>query len=286
MAKMIDGRSRDLGGFNVIRFLPAPTERMIGPFIFVDQMGPVQFASGQGIDVRPHPHIGLATFTYLFEGSIFHKDSLGTEIEISPGAVNWMTSGHGIAHSERTAPARRKAPHRLYGLQSWVALPTPLEDQDPAFDHYPTESIPVLTNSCRNVRVVVGSLENKTSPVKTPWETFFFDITTNGPDVFDLPTSSSERGVLVLTGNLKVNDQTVSAGQLYKIEDNQTLVCEAKESTHYVVFGGKPFPDQRFIWWNFVSSSQEKIDLARKRWKEDLFPRVPGETERIPLPET
>ncbi|MBX9767655.1 MAG: pirin family protein, partial [Bdellovibrionales bacterium] len=281
----IQGREKDLGGFKVSRYLPTIGTRMIGPFIFIDQMGPAKFAPGQGIDVRPHPHIGLSTFTYLFEGSIFHRDSLGTELEIYPGAVNWMTSGSGIAHSERTSPKARASGQGMHGLQTWVALPKDLEDQDPQFHHYAADSIPDVRSERRHIRVVVGSLAGKTSPVKAASETSFFEVRAASTDILDVGNLNQDLGVLVINGSVEVQGTLVHQGQLLKADSAKALVCIAKERAHYIILGGKPFPEERFIWWNFVSSSQEKIELAKIKWKEGLFPTVPGETESIPLPE-
>lgn len=279
-------RTRDLGdGFEVRRALPAIERRMVGPFIFLDQMGPADFLVGHGLDVRPHPHIGLATVTYLFEGEILHRDSLGTVQSIRPGEVNWMTAGRGIAHSERTPPETRKTGGRLFGIQMWVALPKKHEERAPGFIHTEASALPVIEDGGARVRLIVGALYGKRSPVETFSEMFYADVSLEGGAVLPVPTEHEERALYIAEGSLEVAGATFPAGQLVVLRPGADVTLAAHEDTRLVMLGGEPMDGPRHIWWNLVSSSREQIEQAKADWKAGRFDPVPGETEFIPLPE-
>lgn len=279
-------RPRDLGGFEVRRVLPAVQRRMIGPFIFWDQIGPATLAPGTGIDVRPHPHIGLATVTYLFEGEIVHRDSLGTVQTIRPGEVNWMTAGRGIAHSERTAPALKQGGSRAFGIQSWVALPKRDEETEPAFGHYGQDELPVIEGEGKTLRLIAGSLFGKRSPVKTFSEMFFADVALEAGARLTVPAEHEERAVHVAQGTVTRAGQSFDAGQMAVLRSGDEIMIEASSAARILLLGGAPMDGPRRIWWNFVSSSQERIEQAKADWKEGRFPRIPGDDkEFIPLPE-
>jgi redox-sensitive bicupin YhaK (pirin superfamily) len=282
-------RTRDLGnGFEVRRALPSAQRQMIGPFIFFDQMGPAVFPSGSGLDVRPHPHIGLATVTYLFDGEILHRDSLGTIQPIQPGAVNWMTAGRGIVHSERTSPELRRTSTNLFGIQSWVALPKDKEEVDPAFVHHEAVTLPVLEEDGKLVRIIAGSLYGVTSPVQTLSAMFYADVLLAANARLVVPPDHEERGAYIIDGavSLGPNDRTFPAGHLLILKPREQVVLSAQDrSARIMLFGGDPMDGPRHIWWNFVSSSKERIESAKADWKAGRFDSVPGETEFIPLPD-
>jgi hypothetical protein len=278
-------RTRDLGGFEVRRVLPSAQRRMVGPFVFLDQMGPADFAPGQGIDVRPHPHIGLATVTYLFDGTIVHRDSLGTLQPIVPGEVNWMTAGRGIVHSERSDPERRKRPDRAFGLQIWVALPRRHEETAPSFAHHATSSLPVIDDTDKRVRIVVGTAYGKTSPVETFSEMFYADAVLRPGAVLPIDPTHEERAAYLIEGAVEVDGQVFEPGRLLVFAPGAATTAKAVGDARLVVLGGEPMDGPRHLWWNFVSSSQERIEQAKQDWKESRFPSVPGETEFIPLPD-
>ena len=278
---------RDLGdGFQVRRALPSAHRRMVGPFIFFDQMGPVTLHAGDGLDVRPHPHIGLATVTYLLEGEILHRDSLGSVQSIRPGAVNWMTAGHGIVHSERTAQDVRAAGGPLFGLQTWVALPKAHEETDPAFFHHGADAIPQADAEGVTMRVVAGSCDGMTSPVRTFSDMLYADLVMVDGARYKLTTEHVERAIYVITGALAVEGQEggFAAGELVILKPDAEIVLRALGPTRIMLVGGEPLGEPRNIYWNFVSSSAERIEQAKADWRADRFPRVPGETEFIPLP--
>ena len=278
-------RTRDLGdGFEVRRALPSMRRRMVGPFIFFDQMGPAVFRSGQGLDVRPHPHIGLATVTYLFEGEILHRDSLGTVQPIRPGAVNWMTAGRGIAHSERTPPPVRAAGGRLFGIQIWVALPKRHEEADPAFAHTPADALPVIEDGGKRVRLIAGSLYGARSPVRALSELFYADAVFTPGSRLEVPAGHEERALFVVQGSVAAGGETFPAGQLVILRPGQTVVVDAPGDAPVLLLGGETMDGPRHIWWNLVSSSREQIEQAKADWASGRFPKVPGETEFIPLP--
>lgn len=284
-------RVRDLvDGFKVRRVLPSARRRMVGPFIFLDQMGPEILSDGRGLDVAPHPHIGLATVTYLFEGELMHRDSLGTVQPIRPGEINWMTAGRGIAHSERTPQEMRRAGSKLFGIQSWVALPQRDEETVPAFAHHGAEELPVLEGEGKRVRLIAGSLYGARSPVLTLSEMFYADITLAGGARLPVPPTHEERAAYVVEGSVEVarDSGTFEAGQLMVFKPGEEITLAAAESSpaRLMLLGGAPLDGPRHIWWNFVSSSSERIDQAKRDWKAGRFAPVPQETDFIPLPES
>ncbi len=285
--EVLEGRERDLGGFGVRRVLPAPQRRMVGPFIFFDHLGPARFDPGRGIDVRPHPHVALATVTYLFEGALEHRDSLGTVQTIRPGDVNWMTAGHGIVHSERTPAAERALGAAIHGIQSWVALPDGDEDVEPAFEHVPAASLPVRADGGVGLTVIAGSAFGMTSPVKIRWPTFYVDARLAAGATLELPREHAERAAYVVDGAVEIggNGTVVEKGRLAVFAADAPVSLRARQPARLMLLGGARFPTPRLIDWNFVASSEERIERARARWRAHGFPSVPGETEFIPLPE-
>ncbi|GGE94338.1 pirin family protein [Stappia taiwanensis] len=279
-------RARDLGGFEVRRALPSPKRQMIGPFIFFDQMGPAEFLETGGIDVRPHPHIGLATVTYLFDGEIHHRDSLGSDLPIRPGDLNWMTAGKGIVHSEREDPARRKTRRRIFGIQSWVALPIHAEETAPTFEHVGRANLPVLSDKGASVRVIAGELYGARSPVKTASETIYADISLEAGRSIPIDATHEERALYTVEGEVEISGERFGAGQLLVFKPGDAITVRAAGGpARFLLLGGEPMDGPRHIWWNFVSSSKERIDQAKEDWKQRRFDTVPGdETEFIPLP--
>ena len=278
-------RTRDLGGFEVRRVLPAAERRMVGPFVFFDQMGPVEFMAGRGIDVRPHPHIGLATVTYLFAGSIVHRDSLGSAQSIAPGDVNWMTAGRGIVHSERSDAELRKRPQTLSGIQIWVALPERDEEIAPDFTHYPAASLPLIEGEGKSVRLVAGALLGKTSPVKTRSALFYAAATLAAGASLPLDAVHEERAAYLLDGGVEIDGNLYAPGRLLVFAPGQALTLRAREAARVLLFGGEPLDGPRHLWWNFVSSRKDRLEQAKTDWKNGRFGAVPGETEFIPLPD-
>ena len=279
-------RARDLGGFEVRRALPSARRQMIGPFIFFDQMGPAEFITGQGIDVRPHPHINLATVTYLFEGEIMHRDSLGTEQPIKPGAVNWMSAGRGIVHSERTAPERKAKGQKLFGIQSWVALPRDAEESAPNFAHHDAHALPVIEDGGKSVRLVVGSAFGKTSPVQTASEMIYADIALEAGAAIPIDATHEERGLYLVSGNVEIAGDRFGPGQLLVLRPGDAISVRAATPARFLLLGGAPMDGPRYIWWNFVSSRKERIEQAKAEWKSGKFDTIPGDAEEfIPLPE-
>ncbi len=279
-------RSRDLGGFTVGRVLPSTQKRMVGPFVFLDQMGPAELPPGKGLDVRPHPHIGLATVTYLLEGSILHRDSLGFVQSITPGAVNWMTAGRGIVHSERSDDDIRRSSERVFGLQSWVALPKSHEETTPDFVHYAADTLPTLEGEGVNLRLVAGSLFGKTSSVKTFSDLFYADVVMTAGSRLTVPADYDERALYLLSGTMDIAGDRFVPGRLLVFSPGDAITITAVENARFVLLGGEPMDGPRHIWWNFVSSSKDRIEQAKKDWRDGRFEAVPGETEFIPLPET
>ena len=278
-------RMRDLGGFEVRRVLPAGERRMVGPFIFFDQMGPVTLKAGAGIDVRPHPHIGLATVTYLFEGELQHRDSLGSVRVIRPGDINWMTAGRGIVHSERTPEATRMAPSRLFGIQAWVALPRAQEEIEPSFVHHAGDTLPVLDTKGVRMRLIAGALHGARSPVATLSPMVYADATLSAGARLTVPAEHSERALYVVDGVIDVSGRSFGVSQLLVLRRGIEVAVTASEGARLLILGGEPIDGLRHIWWNFVSSSTDRIAQAKADWKSGRFPSVPGETEFIPLPE-
>lgn len=278
-------RPRDLGGFSVRRILPATERRMVGPFIFLDHMGPAAFDPGKGVDVRPHPHIGLATVTYLFDGELFHRDSLGNAQEIRPGAVNWMTAGRGIVHSERTGTAERRGSHNLHGLQSWVALPKAHEETAPGFFHHPADTLPVRAEDGVTLSMIAGEAFGMRAPVKTFSPIFYVDVVMKAGAKLELAPEYTERAVYLIEGALEADGQKLSAHEMSVFERGAVVILRATTPVHAVILGGEPFAEPRHIWWNFVSSDKDRMEQAKKDWKEQRFPKVPGdEMEFTPLP--
>lgn len=284
IATMIVPRTQDLGGFEVQRVLPSSRRRMVGPFIFFDRMGPVSFAAGRGLDVRPHPHIGLATVTYLFEGEIVHRDSLGTQLTIEPGALNWMTAGRGIVHSERTDQAMRGGAW-LFGLQAWVALPQEHEETAPSFFHYGAEDLPTLAGDGWHGRLIAGEFEGATAPTPVLSPTLYAEIGMGGGAQLPVSAEHEERAIYVVAGNVALDGQPLEPGVLYVLVAGRPVLLTAASSARVMLLGGAPMDGPRFIWWNFVSSSRERIEQAKSDWAAQRFEPVPGEREFIPLPD-
>jgi redox-sensitive bicupin YhaK (pirin superfamily) len=276
---IITARSRDLGGLVVDRVLPAIGRRAIGPFLFLDHMGPTDVE----LSVRPHPHIHLATVTYLFEGGILHRDSLGSKQLITPGAINWMVAGKGIAHSERPpGPAGDK----LHGLQIWVGLPTSLEDSEPSFTHTPAGAMPVVTRAGATIRVLAGTAFGATSPVVTQSPLFYADLALDAGAEVEVDAAYPERAVYVVEGNVAIGDTDVAARHLAVIARGSDFSVRASAAARVVVFGGEPLDGERHMWWNFVSSSRERIAIAADDWRHRRFPRIPDDdTDLIPAPD-
>ncbi|MEL7027386.1 MAG: pirin family protein [Pseudomonadota bacterium] len=285
-------RARDLGGFEVRRALPAPKRQMVGPFIFFDQMGPAEFLPTKGMDVRPHPHIGLATISYLYDGQMHHRDSLGTDTWIEPGAVNWMVAGNGITHSERTDDATQTAPMPFFGIQTWVALPKDHEDRDPEFEHAPKDSLPMMEGEGKKVRLILGSAYGETAPVKTPSEMFYADAELLPGAHLPMPDEHEDRGVYVVKGSVEASGQTYEAGQMFIYRPGDRVSLKAQEQgARLMLLGGETLEGPRYIWWNFVASSKERIEEAKEAWRAESWesnPRFwlpPGDDEEfIPLP--
>ncbi|MBI0435843.1 pirin family protein [Roseomonas sp. KE0001] len=280
-------RVHDVGGFEVRRALPARGHQMVGPFIFFDQMGPGEFLSGQGLDVRPHPHIGLSTLTYLFDGAILHRDSLGSRQPILPGDVNWMTAGRGIAHSERTDPALRVAGGRLHGIQSWVALPKAAEETAPAFAHHAARSLPFETAEGVSLRLVAGAAWGLAAPVAVSSPLFYADVQLQPGAAVPLPEEHEERAAYVLRGEVAVGPDRFAAERMLVFRARDRLALRAgPQGARLLLLGGAAMDGPRYLFWNFVSSSRERIDQAKADWKAGRFAAVPGdEKEFIPLPE-
>lgn len=277
---------RDLGGGLIVsRVLPGHPNQMVGPFIFFDQMGPKTAAPGQNVDVRPHPHIGLATVTWLFEGEMIHRDSLGVVQPIAPGDVNWMTSGRGIVHSERGDPELRKSARRLFGIQSWVALPKAHEDAEPAFSHHPAASLPKILLPGVELRLIAGNAFGEKSPAPTFSRMFYLVAELDAGAALALPPEHEERGVYLVQGDILVDGKPLPERSLAFVSSDKGIEIQARTQSRVMLLGGEKMDGPRFIWWNFVASSREKIEDAKRRWRERHFAAVPGETEFIPLPE-
>ena len=284
ITKLLTPHIQDLGGFNARRSLPHKEHTMVGSFIFFDHLGPATFAPDKGVDVRPHPHINLSTVTYLFEGSLLHKDSLGYAQEIRPGAVNWMIAGKGIVHSERSPKSDRQKQSTLHAIQIWVALPTEAEEIEPSFSHYPPEDIPNWTENGVAIALIAGELGNKKSPVKTLSPTLYCDLAFEPDGRFTLDAQHSERAIYTVTKGIIVDGEELPQHRLAILSSDSTVEISAASNARCMVIAGEPV-GKRYKWWNFVSSSTERIERAKQDWQAGKFPQVPDETEFIPLPE-
>lgn len=292
-ALIIEPRPRDLGGFFVRRVLPYPKRRTVGPFIFFDEMGPAEFAPGQGIDVRPHPHIGLATVTFLFEGEIRHRDSLGYDQMIRPGDVNWMTAGRGVAHSERTADETRRRGQKLHGIQSWIALPETDAETTPSFHHHPKASLPVIERDGIAMRLIAGRAYGAASPVRTYSPTYYLAADVDAGVEIQSPDGYVENAFYVVAGRIQAGDHTIDEKRMVVFRDGERPRVRALEPSRLMLLGGAPI-GPRLIWWNFVAHSEERLEQARRDWstsasasfRNSPFALPPGESEYIPLPTT
>jgi redox-sensitive bicupin YhaK (pirin superfamily) len=283
-ALVIDAKVKDIVGFAVRRALPTIKLRSVGPFVFLDQMGPAVMRDGQGLDVPPHPHIGLSTMTYLFEGEILHRDSLGTVQMIRPGAVNWMTAGRGIAHSERTPPEARHG-GKLSGIQFWVALPESHEEMAPTFLHLEAAALPVVEDDGIAARIIAGDAFGAHSPLGAPHPMICVDIDMTAGTRLDVPPTHPELALYVAAGEVELADTPYRQGQLLVLAPGASETIRATSKARMMLLGGERLDGPRHIWWNFVSSSKDRIEQAKDDWKHGRFPPVPGEAEFIPLPE-
>ena len=285
-------RARDLGDFEVRRALPAPKRQMVGPFIFFDHVGPAEFLTGQGVDVRPHPHIGLATVTYLFDGMFHHRDSLGTDQWIEPGAVNLMTAGHGITHSERVDGGALKSPYTLFGIQTWLALPKDREHDAPSFEHAPRNALPMMEGEGKEVRLILGTAFGERAPVETASEMFYADAVLQPGAHLPMPDDHEDRGAYVVEGSVVSGGRTFEVGQMfvYKPGDRVSMVA-GEQGARVMILGGETLEGSRYIWWNFVASSKESIEAAKEAWRagdwaHGRFKLPPTDNQEfIPLPE-
>ncbi|MEO8460292.1 MAG: pirin family protein [Dokdonella sp.] len=282
---LIEPRTHDIGALSVRRLLPHLLRRSVGPFVFFDHIGPADLAAGTGIDVRPHPHIGLATVTYLFDGALTHHDSLGFDQVIRPGDVNWMTAGRGIVHSERTPPAERASGHSIHGIQTWIALPQEHEETAPAFHHHAAATLPEFVIGDVRLRLIAGRAFDHESPVGVFSDMCYLAAEFGAGAQLVLPTEYAERGVHVARGEVTVDGQVVTTGQMLVLPSGSNVTISVQRPAIVVLFGGAAIDGPRHLWWNFVSSSRERIELAKRDWSEGNFAAVPGETEFIPLPE-
>ena len=285
MTVLLAPHVRDLGGFSVRRVLPSLARRAVGPFVFFDHIGPVALPPGQGLDVRPHPHIGLATVTWLFEGAIVHRDSLGCVQPIEPGAVNWMTAGRGIVHSERSPAEARAAGVRLHGLQTWVALPRAHEEAEPAFAHVPREALPVLEPDGARIVVVAGDCFGARAPAPVLSRTLYASVELRPGAQLAVPVEHEERGVYLVDGEADLDGTPLPATHLAVLDAGAACVVRARTAARLMLIGGDALDGERHVWWNFVSSSRERMERAKDDWREGRFAPVPGETEFIPLPD-
>lgn len=289
---LIIPRARDLGGFEVRRALPAPRRQMVGPFIFFDQMGPAEFLTGGGIDVRPHPHIGLGTVTYLYRGEFHHRDSLGTEQPIKPGEVNWMVAGRGVTHSERTDAETRANPHKLFGVQTWMALPEQHEEVAPSFQHFGKPDLPTFEDGGVKARLVLGSAFGASAPATLYSETFYLDVALEPGALFPLPDDHEDRGVYVMEGVVSIAGQDFEAGRMMVFRPGDLITIAAgPQGARLMALGGATLGGPRYVWWNFVASSRDKIEHAKDEWRagkwgEGQFDLPPTDRDEfIPLPD-
>lgn len=286
MFTVITPSTHDIGAFDVRRTLPNKARTMVGPFIFVDQFGPAHFDVGQGMDVRPHPHINLSTLTYLFDGAIDHRDSLGTYATIRPGACNLMTAGRGIVHSERTPQAERATGSGISGMQTWLALPDGKEEIDPAFEHVPADKLPLVEDGSVSARVIMGSLWGATAPTTQHSATIYADILMSAGATLPIDAEADERAVLVAIGDATLDGEPLERYSLYILKPGLAMTLRATSDARVMLLGGEAFTTPRHVWWNFVSSSRDRINEAKAEWKERKFPLVPGDSQEfIPIPE-
>ena len=287
IATELAGHTKDLGGgFTVRRLLPAASQRSVGPFVFFDHFGPVAEVPGVNHDVRPHPHIGLATVTYLYDGAMMHRDSLGTEQRIEPGAINWMSAGRGIVHSERRPADLRDKHYVNHGLQLWVALPREQEDSEPSFSHTPAPAIPEISLGDAEIRVLVGEAFGETSPVATMSRTLYLDVMLPAGGTLELPALAPEMAIYAVLGELSVDGRTIGEGAMALLAAGRSVRLAASQACRFAVIGGDPLDGPRHMWWNFVSSSQERIIKASQDWESQQMGQVAGDNERIALPPT
>ncbi len=278
-------RTGDIGGFEVQRALPFRDRRMVGPFIFWDQMGPGEFLAGQGVDVRPHPHIGLSTVTYLFDGELDHRDSLGTFATIQAGDINLMSAGRGIVHSERTGATVRQTPSRLFGIQSWLAQPLTSENGAPDFAHHSKGSLPVIDAEGKYIRLLMGAAYGERSPIKTDWDTLYADITLDAGATLPIPSETEERALYVLSGDIMMGGIVYQPRQMLILRPQDEVTITATTPVRMMLLGGATMDSPRYIYWNFVASSRERLEQAKEDWRLQKFPKVPGDSEEfIPLP--
>lgn len=284
LEQVLAPRARDLDGLPVARLLPAVARQMVGPFIFLDHFGPAELRPPRALDVRPHPHIGLATVTYLLEGEILHRDSLGSVQPIRPGAVNWMTAGRGIVHSERTPPALRGAPSRLHGLQLWVALPRDAEEAAPAFHHHPAETLPALEAEGARLRLLAGRAFGARAPPRALSPLVLADVALEAGAMLPLPAERVELGAYVLEGVLEAGGHRLEAGHLHVLRPGAAPLLRARGPARVLLLGGEPLGERRHAWWNFVSTSRERIEEARADWAAGRFPAIPGDDQERASP--
>ena len=282
---IIEERAANIGNFMVGRLLPFRQKRMVGPFAFIDHMGPAEMGTEENLDVPPHPHIGLSTLTYLFEGAIMHRDSIGSEVEIMPGAVNWMTAGRGVVHSERTPEQMRGARKRLHGMQIWVALPTELEETEPSFTHIPAEEIPTWEREGIAMKLIAGEVFGQKSPVPVQSPLYLIELKSDKPQTFTPGDALyGESGLYILEGEVRSERYRFGPGKLLIAQNSRLCTFEMGPHTTVYLFGGEPLPEKRFIDWNFVSSRRDRLQQAKEDWIERRFPEVPGETDFVPYP--
>jgi redox-sensitive bicupin YhaK (pirin superfamily) len=288
---LIVPRARDLGGFEVRRALPAPKRQMVGPFIFFDQAGPAELLTGQGVDVRPHPHIGLGTVTYLFRGDFHHRDSTGADQIIRPGALNWMVAGRGVTHSERTTAAARTGPNSLFGIQTWLALPEAVEDVAPSFEHHGKDTLPMIEDSGVSVRLILGTAYGETAPATMHSDTFYADVRLEAGARLPLPDDHEDRGIYIVNGSISVAGQVYEAAQMIVFRPGDRItVAAGEQGARLMILGGATLGGPRYIWWNFVASSKERIEAAKAEWRAQNWGTgrfdlpVDDRDEHIPLP--
>ncbi len=289
---LIIPRSRDIGAFEVKRALPAPKRQMVGPFIFFDEAGPAEYLTGQGIDICPHPHIGLGTVTYLYRGDFHHRDSIGTDQIILPGALNWMVAGKGVTHSERTSEAGRAGPHSLFGVQTWIALPESREDMDPLFEHHAKEDLPEITDKGIRAKLLLGDAYGQSAPATLYSETFYLDVVLDPHTRFPLPDNHEDRGLYIVQGSVTVAGQLFEAGRMMVFRPGDRITIAAGEQgARLMALGGATLGGPRYIWWNFVASTRERIEHAKEEWRaanwgQGQFDLPPGDDKvYVPLPE-